>query len=67
MIGGVGSPALCADVTSLLIGRVFFLASRAVASATIAPSSSSISGTYNWRRRRFLRTYYLRNNNTKMR
>jgi hypothetical protein len=50
MIGGVGSPALCADVTSLLIGRVFFLASRAVASVTIAPSSSSISGTYNWRR-----------------
>jgi hypothetical protein len=45
MIGGVGAPALRADVTALLIWCVFLLPGRAVASAATPSSGSSISRT----------------------
>lgn len=49
MISGVGAPALRADVTALLIGCVFFLASRTIAGCVISSASSSISRTHHWR------------------
>ncbi len=49
MIRGVGAATLRADVTALLVGSVFFLTSRAVAGATTASATASVSGTHNRR------------------
>lgn len=43
MISGVGAAALRADVTTLLIGCVFFLACRTVAGRVTSTADSSIS------------------------